>query len=87
MGYELEYERKAFKSLRRIGQPDQRRIVSRIEGLADEPRPVGAEKLAGLGDAWRVRQGDFRIVYVIDDSARIVTITRVGNRKDVYREP
>jgi mRNA interferase RelE/StbE len=83
----VEYERRAFRSLRRVGLADQRRIVARIELLADEPRPPRAEKLAGLGDAWRVRQGDYRIVYTIDDSERVVTITRIGHRREVYRAP
>ena len=87
MPYAIEYERRAFKALQGIGRPDQPRMLRRIERLAEDPRPVGAEKLSGLGDAWRVRQGDFRIVYTIDDPAWIVTITKVGNRRDIYRAP
>jgi mRNA interferase RelE/StbE len=52
--------------------------------LADEPRPAGCRKLAGLDDAWRIRVGDYRIVYVVDDLARTVTVTRIGHRRDIY---
>ena len=64
---------------------DRQRIVAKIQGLATNPRPHGSEKLAGYADRLRVRQGDYRIVYLIDDGANEVTIFKVGNRKDVYR--
>lgn len=61
------------------------RIVEKIGGLADDPRPKGSEKLAGYDDRYRVCQGYYRIVYMIDDKAMEVTIYKVGHRKDVYR--
>ena len=64
---------------------DRQRIVGRIQGLATSPRPHDSEKLAGYSDRYRVRQGNFRIVYLINDDSREVTIFRVGNRNDVYR--
>ena len=64
---------------------DRRRIVEKIAALAATPRPHGCEKLAGFDDRYRIRQGQFRIVYLIDDDLREVTIFKVGNRKDVYR--
>lgn len=64
---------------------ERQRIVSRIRALAQEPRPHGSEKLAGYADRYRVRQGRFRIVYLIDDRRSEVTIFKVGLRKDVYR--
>lgn len=76
--YEIEYERRAFKSLGRIDRVDQQRIVDRISALAVDPRPHRATKLAGLGDAWRVRQGNHRIIYTIDDAEHVVTITKIG---------
>ncbi|MGH9101893.1 MAG: type II toxin-antitoxin system RelE family toxin [Acidimicrobiales bacterium] len=54
-------------------------------GLADDPRPRGCEKLAGMADAWRIRSGNYRVVYTIDDHVQVVTITRVGHRREVYR--
>lgn len=60
------------------------RVDARIRKLAVDPRAFGAQKLAGL-DAYRVRVGDHRIVYRIDDRSRTVVITRVGHRRDIYR--
>jgi mRNA interferase RelE/StbE len=59
--------------------------VARINALATDPRPVGSEKLEGDGNKYRVRQGNYRIVYSIDDRNKIVVITKIGDRKDVYR--
>jgi mRNA interferase RelE/StbE len=63
---------------------DRRRIVRRIQSLASDPRPSGCETLTG-DDRYRVRQGDYRVVYGVDDVAREVLIVKVGNRRDVYR--
>jgi mRNA interferase RelE/StbE len=64
---------------------DRERLVTRIQGLATNPRPHGSEKVAGYADRYRVRQGNFRIVYLIDDKASAVTIFKIGHRKDIYR--
>ena len=64
---------------------DRRRVIERTKALAEEPRPMGAEKLAGYEDRYRVRQGDYRIVYLIDDKTTTVTVFKLGHRKDVYR--
>ena len=64
---------------------DRRRILERIEGLADNPRPAGSIKLAGRDDRRRIRQGDYRIVYAVDDPERTVTVFKIGPRKDVCR--
>lgn len=61
-----------------------RRVMRRIETLASEPRPVGCEKLFG-DNAYRVRQGDYRILYTIEDQRRIVEVYKVGHRREVYR--
>ncbi|MGB3563875.1 MAG: type II toxin-antitoxin system RelE/ParE family toxin [Thermoanaerobaculia bacterium] len=63
---------------------DRLRIVRRIEGLADNPRPPGCQKLSGQ-DRYRVRQGEYRIVYSVEDEELIVYVVKVGHRKDVYR--
>jgi len=62
---------------------DRQRIMRRIEALSEDPRPHGSEKLAGYEDRYRIRQGDFRVVYLIDDRRKEVTIFKVGDRKDV----
>ena len=84
--YSVFIKASAGKELAAVGsKADRQRIVSRIQGLAMSPRPHGSEKLAGYADRYRVRQGNFRIVYLIDDSALEVTIYKIGDRKDVYR--
>jgi mRNA interferase RelE/StbE len=60
------------------------RIDRKIPALADDPRPAGCRKLRGYADLWRIRIGDWRVIYVIDDSARLVTVTRVVHRRDAY---
>lgn len=84
--YSLLIKPSAGKELEAAGtKSDRLRIIGRIRDLAEDPRPHGSEKLAGYADRYRVRQGNYRIVYVIDDSESKVTIFRVGHRKDVYR--
>jgi mRNA interferase RelE/StbE len=76
----------AGKELAAVGSKnDRERLVSRIQRLATNPRPHGSEKLAGYADRYRVRQGNIRILYLIDDKASAVTIFKIGHRKDVYR--
>lgn len=81
----MEFEPHVGKELRDLQRGDLQRIMDRIRGLADDPRPSGCEKLAGVSDAWRIRSGNFRIVYVVDDRAQVVTVTRVGHRREVYK--
>ena len=64
---------------------DRTRIVARIMVLATNPRPRGSEKLAGYEDRYRIRQGNYRVVYLIDDAASAVTIYKIGHRREVYR--
>lgn len=76
----------AAKEIEKVGSKnDRRRIVQKIGSLAAEPRPSGAEKLAGYDDRYRMRQGSYRIAYLIDDARLEVTIYKVGHRKDMYR--
>jgi mRNA interferase RelE/StbE len=82
--YRLLIKRSAVKELEALPAKDRRRIVPRIEGLASEPRPHGCEKLSGL-EQYRVRQGDYRVVYGVDDDARVVIVVKIGHRRDVYR--
>ena len=85
MAYEVELEPQVANELRDSQRGDLRRVVDRIRQLADDPRPQGCEKLAGMTNAWRIRSGNYRVVYTVDDRAQVVTITRVGHRRDVYR--
>ena len=61
------------------------RIVARIQGLASTPRPHGGRKLAGEEERYRIRQGAYRIVYSVDDDARVVEVFKIGHRREVYR--
>ena len=82
--YDLRIKPSAVKELEALQAKDRRRIVSKIQNLAVEPRPQGCEKLTGQ-DRLRLRQGDFRILFEVDDSLRTVTIVKIGHRRDVYR--
>jgi mRNA interferase RelE/StbE len=82
--YSLQIMRSAAKELESVPLKDRRRIVTRIEGLRTEPRPPGCEKLSG-DDKYRIRQGEYHILYEIQDQGLIVTVVRVGDRRDVHR--
>lgn len=82
--YRLLIKPSAAKELEALPLKDRRRVVARARELAAVPRPIGAEKLSGH-DLYRVRQGDYRIVYEIIDHDRIVSVFKIGHRRDVYR--
>ena len=83
--YSVQIKPSAVREIESIPQKKTRqRIVRRIRSLADDPRPRGREKLSGQ-DRYRVRQGNYRIVYAIEDEALIVFVVKVGHRSSVYR--
>jgi mRNA interferase RelE/StbE len=85
--YRVLIKSSAAKELGNIaGKKDRQRIVHRIEALAANPRPAGVEKLSGTSEKYRIRQGNFRIVYEIQDEILVVFIVRIADRKDVYRK-
>ena len=85
-GYKLLIKPSAGKEIEALGQKkDRQRIVNRIAALASEPRPAGCEKLAGAEGRYRVRQGQFRIVYAVDEASHTVEVVKVGHRREVYR--
>lgn len=84
--YSLHIKPSAARELEGVGSKrDLQRLVNRIKRLAVEPRPPGVEKLAGSPNAWRVRQGDYRILFTIDDANRAVDVFKIGHRREVYR--
>ena len=84
--YRVYIKRSASRELEAVAQKiDRQRLTARIQALARAPRPSGCEKLAGYDDRYRVRQGDYRVVYAVDDAQRIVTIFKIGHRREVYR--
>lgn len=82
--YSLEIKRSAARELEQVPLKDRRRIVTRIQALAHDPRPPGAEKLSGQ-ERYRIRQGDYRILYEIEDQILRVMVVKIGHRRDVYR--
>lgn len=83
--YELRFKASVAKDLRGIPKTDIRRILASAEGLRSDPRPPGSQKLSGA-EQYRIRQGNYRLVYSIDDAQRVVEVFRIGHRKDVYRD-
>ena len=75
--------RRAQKELGQLSSPSFERACEAIRSLAGNPRPPGCRKLVGR-DGWRIRVGDYRIIYEIDDSARTVLVLHVGHRRDIY---
>jgi mRNA interferase RelE/StbE len=82
--YKLFFTETFYKNLKVIPARDTKRILSRIEGLADDPRPAGSQKLSGRLDRYRVRQGNYRIIYSIQDEQLVVVVVKVGHRREVY---
>jgi len=85
MAYRIEVKLRAVKALARIPNPHRRRIAKAISSLGRDPRPEGCRKLVGGDNAYRIRVGDYRIIYEIADRVLIVYVVRVGHRGDVYR--
>jgi mRNA interferase RelE/StbE len=83
--YEVLIERRAERDLDRLPSDIFTRVQSALLNLAKQPRPPGCRKLTGSQNDWRVRVGDYRIVYAIDDHACVVHINRVRHRREVYR--
>ncbi|HLN91850.1 MAG TPA: type II toxin-antitoxin system RelE/ParE family toxin [Patescibacteria group bacterium] len=83
--YKILIKSSAAKEIESAPKKDRLRIIKRIQDLSSDPRPPGCEKLSGHDDKYRVRQGTYRIVYSISDVSLIVSVVKVGHRKEVYR--
>jgi len=83
--YEVFLERAAERDLKRLSAADFQRIIPHIKALAENPRPSGCHKLAGSTNDWRIRIGDYRVIYEIDEKASAVRVMRVRHRREVYR--
>jgi mRNA interferase RelE/StbE len=83
--YRIEWRSSTRRDLRRIAREHVSRIVAAVEALAFDPRPVGCTKLSGSERAYRIRVGDYRILYEVFDDAICVEVVKVGHRRDVYR--
>ena len=82
--YKLVIKPSAAKELEALPRKDRSRIVAKIQGLADDRHPPGSEKLSGE-EKYRLREGDYRVLYSIQDASTTVTIVKIGHRRDVYR--
>ena len=83
--YEVEFKASAAKEFRKLPPDLKARIRKAIGALQADPRPAGVKKLAGETNLYRIRIGEFRVIYEIDDEAKILVVTRVRHRRDVYQ--
>ena len=85
MNYKVVFASRALKDLRPIPRTYQEKIINKAESLGEDPYPRGCLKLKGIREElWRVRVGDYRILYHVDESVEIVDIRRIGHRKNIY---
>jgi len=85
MAYSILLAPSAERQLRSFFPAIQKRLVKRMKTLQSDPRPPGVKKLAGEDDLYRIREGDYRIIYTIQDKELIVLVLKIGDRKEVYR--
>lgn len=86
MAYEIGFSHRAAKAFASLERDQQERLAPKIDALAIDPRPRGCEKLEGADkNAYRIRVGDFRVLYTIDDELEFLEVIRVAHRRDVYR--
>ena len=83
--YAITFARSARKELEALSRAHVVRVLNRIEALGQDPRPSGCRKLVGQGNLWRIRVGDYRVIYEIDDGRRTVDISAIRHRSDAYR--
>jgi mRNA interferase RelE/StbE len=83
--YEVYIERAAERDLRRLPSHIFASIITHVKALASDPRPPACRKIVGTSDCWRIRVGDYRVIYQVDDSVKAVRIMRARHRRDAYR--
>ena len=85
MPYRIEFTSAAARDISKLTEDVQQRLMAKIDALAHEPRPFGVQKLQGRENRYRIRVGDYRIIYEIQDQILVVLIVRIGHRREVYR--
>jgi mRNA interferase RelE/StbE len=85
VAYQVEISPAARRRIKKLKKAAQKRIVACIEALGGDPRPAGVKKLSGVEDLYRVREGDYRIIYQVQDEILLVLVLKVGHRRDVYK--
>jgi len=83
--YRIELTRDALRALAKLDKPVRRRVQGAIDRLADDPHPAGMIALRGAPGAFRIRVGDYRVIYVLHDDRLLVVVIDIGHRRDVYR--
>ncbi|BAY96112.1 plasmid stabilization system [Tolypothrix tenuis PCC 7101] len=86
MTYQVEFTRKASKQLAKLPENVQQRIKIKVEEIAENPRPSGVVKLENSNNRYRIRVGDYRVLYEIIDDLLIVTVVKIGHRREVYQD-
>jgi mRNA interferase RelE/StbE len=82
--YSIQFEKRAVRELQKLQKSDQRRLVKAIDALSTDPRPHGSKKLRNTA-AYRIRVGDYRVIYELEDGLLTIFIIKLGNRRDVYK--
>ena len=85
MPYTVQFTTSALREFSALERVDQRRVAIRIDALANNPFPSGSKKMKGEPDHYRIRVGDYRVIYRVDGMRVIVLIVKIGHRRDVYR--
>ncbi|MEA5448643.1 type II toxin-antitoxin system RelE/ParE family toxin [Leptolyngbya sp. CCNP1308] len=85
MTYRLRFVKRAAKQFQALPEQAKRRIQPKIDALATEPRPTGVTKLSGEDNLYRIRVGDYRILYAIEDDQLLVLVVALGHRREIYR--
>jgi len=83
--YEVYLERAAERDVKRLSASVFQRIISHIRALSEDPRPSGCRKITGSKSDWRIRIGEYRVIYEIDEKKKVVRVFRVSHRREVYR--
>lgn len=83
--YSVEFTSAAARAIRKLPKNVRTRLLDAAEGLRDDPRPNGSRKLSGTEIAWRIRIGDHRVIYEVEDDLLLVTVVRAAHRREVYR--
>jgi mRNA interferase RelE/StbE len=85
MAYSIQFKPAAVRQLEELLRPIRNRIALKIEALRDDPSRAGCKKLSGLPDTWRVRVGDYRVIYQVQHGILLILVLTVGHRREVYR--
>jgi mRNA interferase RelE/StbE len=85
VNYRIEFVKQAVKQFKALPNQEQQRLKPKIDALAKEPRPTGVVKLSGQDELYRIRVGNYRVIYNIEDNQLLILVVKIGHRRDVYR--